>query len=31
MLFIGLKHSIIPKASFINQAELEEFRAFLAT
>lgn len=31
ILFIGLKHSIIPKASFTNQAELEEFRAFLAT
>jgi len=31
ILFIGLKHSIVPKASFTNQAELEEFRAFLAT
>lgn len=29
LLFIGRKHSILPKASFVNTAELEEFRLFL--
>lgn len=29
LLFIGRKHSILPKSSFLSIAELKEFRSFL--
>lgn len=31
VLYIGRKHSIIPKKAFANEADLQEFRLFLTT